>query len=228
MARPPNLEAPIRLLKAAQRIFARDGVDAARIQDITEEAGFSKAAFYLYFSSKDQAFEQLVSDLFVDLTAVNNGRHVEFQQLVERLGPCTEADYMAHSARLTAFAELDHAYNRKALEVTWEHRLTFAAVLDQAVGSRRAMTDRLVDISRATLVERLQEVTRAGFIRLDLDPELAAEMMIGAWLQLARRMCRLPEPPDLEAWAWAVDRFFSQGLGCAPGTLGAPFSQGDT
>ena len=39
MARPANPDAPRRLLDAARQVFARDGYDRARIQDIAEQAG---------------------------------------------------------------------------------------------------------------------------------------------------------------------------------------------
>ncbi len=216
MARPANPDAARRLLDAARHVFARDGFDHARIQDIAAEAGFSKAAFYLYFESKEKVFERLMAELFEAVSLSNNERHSAFQGLVQRVGRCVEGDFRSGSERLTAFTALDHEYNRKALEVLWDHRDVFACVMD-ASGERRLVADRFIELSRATLVERLDEVVRAGFLRPDLDPEICAELMIGAWLQLARRMTRLAEPPDFDHWTTQIDRFTSEGLGCMPG-----------
>src|SRR5579875_2904476 len=44
------------LLEAARKIFARDGFEAARIEDIAAEAGRSRGAFYAYFANKETAF----------------------------------------------------------------------------------------------------------------------------------------------------------------------------
>ncbi|MDX3805538.1 TetR/AcrR family transcriptional regulator [Bosea thiooxidans] len=59
---PPHLAAPseaalserhIRILDAAERIFARAGFHAATMQDVAAEAGMSPGNLYRYFNSKD-------------------------------------------------------------------------------------------------------------------------------------------------------------------------------
>ena len=44
------------LLRAAEMIFARDGFEASRIEDIASEAGRSRGAFYANFASKTEVF----------------------------------------------------------------------------------------------------------------------------------------------------------------------------
>jgi AcrR family transcriptional regulator len=44
------------LLRAAEMIFARDGFEASRIEDIAAEAGRSRGAFYANFASKTEVF----------------------------------------------------------------------------------------------------------------------------------------------------------------------------
>lgn len=55
-----------KLLKSARRIFARDGFEAARIEDIAADAGHTRGAFYANFQNKEQLFfallEQQVSE----------------------------------------------------------------------------------------------------------------------------------------------------------------------
>jgi AcrR family transcriptional regulator len=41
------------VLRAALRVFARDGVSRSKIGDIAAEAGMSTSSIYEYFSSKD-------------------------------------------------------------------------------------------------------------------------------------------------------------------------------
>lgn len=215
MARPPNPEASARLLSASRHVFATVGYDAARIQDIAAAADFSKAAFYLYFDSKEAVFDQLCGELFEAFTAVVNDRQVEFQALVDRLGTCGAEDWQTRSARLAAFADLDHTYNLRSLQVLWAHREFVGCLLHQA-GSRREMVDWFVDVIQQTLSVRLREAADAGYLRPDIEGDLCAEMVIGVWLQLARRMLRLEQAPDLDAWARAVDQFVSEGLGTCP------------
>src|SRR5271163_2001431 len=44
------------LLDAAKRIFARDGFEAARIEDIAGATGHTRGAFYANFNSKEDLF----------------------------------------------------------------------------------------------------------------------------------------------------------------------------
>jgi AcrR family transcriptional regulator len=50
-----------RLIEAAGRVFSRVGFEAAPIDLIADEAGFSRGAFYSNFESKDEMFLELIS-----------------------------------------------------------------------------------------------------------------------------------------------------------------------
>jgi AcrR family transcriptional regulator len=49
-----------KLLAAAERIFARDGFEAARLEDIAGLAGYTRGAFYANFQSKEDIFFALL------------------------------------------------------------------------------------------------------------------------------------------------------------------------
>ncbi len=49
-----------KLLSAALRVFARDGFEASRIEDIAAEAGHSRGAFYANFDTKEDLFLALL------------------------------------------------------------------------------------------------------------------------------------------------------------------------
>jgi AcrR family transcriptional regulator len=49
-----------KLLNAALRVFARDGFQAARIEDIAAEAGHTRGAFYANFDTKEDLFFALL------------------------------------------------------------------------------------------------------------------------------------------------------------------------
>ena len=49
-----------RLLLAAEKIFARDGFEAARLEDIAGLAGYTRGAFYANFESKEDIFFALL------------------------------------------------------------------------------------------------------------------------------------------------------------------------
>jgi AcrR family transcriptional regulator len=49
-----------RLIRSAEKIFARDGFDAAKLEEIAAEAGYTRGAFYANFSSKEDLFFALL------------------------------------------------------------------------------------------------------------------------------------------------------------------------
>ncbi len=62
------------LLEAALRIFARDGFEASRIEDIAGATGHTRGAFYAHFNSKEDLFfalfEQQAGDRLRDLRSM--------------------------------------------------------------------------------------------------------------------------------------------------------------
>src|SRR5215469_13113802 len=49
-----------RLLDAAQKLFAKKGLDRTSVEDIAETAGYTRGAFYSNFSSKGDLFIELL------------------------------------------------------------------------------------------------------------------------------------------------------------------------
>jgi AcrR family transcriptional regulator len=49
-----------KLLDSAEQIFARDGFEAARLEDIASLAGYTRGAFYAHFESKEDIFIALL------------------------------------------------------------------------------------------------------------------------------------------------------------------------
>ncbi len=66
------------LLAAAEKIFARDGFEASRIEDIAAEAGRSRGAFYANFDNKTEVFLELRSRAMLL-------RVREFREMLENL-----------------------------------------------------------------------------------------------------------------------------------------------
>lgn len=56
-------ETKLRILKAAEGLFAEKGFDGARVDDIAETAGVNKALIYYYFKSKRHILEELCTNL---------------------------------------------------------------------------------------------------------------------------------------------------------------------
>lgn len=65
MPRPDRSHERIpQILSAAAKVFAADGVQGARMDDVAKEAGLSKAAIYLYYKNKDALVLALLEQFF--------------------------------------------------------------------------------------------------------------------------------------------------------------------
>ena len=56
-----------RLLSAGRSLFARRGIRATTVEQLAREAGISKGAFYLFFSSKEALFFDLVEEIETEI-----------------------------------------------------------------------------------------------------------------------------------------------------------------
>ena len=52
------------LMKSAARVFARRGLQQASIDEVAEDAGFTKGAFYANFKSKEELFLAMLDERF--------------------------------------------------------------------------------------------------------------------------------------------------------------------
>jgi AcrR family transcriptional regulator len=74
-----------KLLAAAKRIFAKDGFEAARLEDIAAGAGYTRGAFYANFESKEDIFfallEEWVQERIESVTATLRRHHDPLEKL---------------------------------------------------------------------------------------------------------------------------------------------------
>jgi len=58
-----------KIIEKAIELFAKNGIDATSVQDITEACGISKGAFYLSFKSKEELLNAIVDYFMRDIVA---------------------------------------------------------------------------------------------------------------------------------------------------------------
>lgn len=63
-----------KLLQAAEQLFAKKGFTSTKVSEIVASAGLTQAAFYLYFKSKDDIFQQLLHDFDQQLIQLSSSR----------------------------------------------------------------------------------------------------------------------------------------------------------
>jgi AcrR family transcriptional regulator len=140
-----------RLLEAAYRCVARDGMGRTTIEDIAREAGVSRPTVYRYFPGGKDA-------LFRDVVTWEAGRVVG--ELTRAIGPHTELADMAEELVSAAAARIkSHEVLQKVLQTEPERLLPILVL----------QTDRLIALLRPFLLLAMQ---RAGH---DTDAESAAD-----------------------------------------------------
>ncbi|EZP77277.1 TetR family transcriptional regulator [Parageobacillus genomosp. 1] len=80
MSRTKGEESKRKLLQAAEELFAKKGFQSTKISEIVANAGLTQAAFYLYFKSKEDIFQQMIQDFdqqLIDLSDAGK-KAVEF------------------------------------------------------------------------------------------------------------------------------------------------------
>lgn len=183
MARPSDPHAKSRLLEAAERVFCEKGLDRAKVEDITTQAGLSKGAFYLHFDSKGDAFKELLSEVLAHL-----------QTRME--AACVPALDQGLEHALELWLERD----LEMFEFIWKNRALMRITLE---GGRSADYQHLIEHFASNAQRQTEALLRqgvaTGVYRKDLDVEVAAAFIAGGYDRFARQLVRETKKPDLRA-----------------------------
>lgn len=129
-----------RLIESAATVFARVGFEAAAIDAITEEAGYSRGAFYSNFESKDDLFLLLIT-AHLDAEVTTLTKALSRIERAEDLAPAMERRYrvlgenstwcllttefqlyaMRGGKKAAEFAEINESYRRRLGALMSEH-----------------------------------------------------------------------------------------------------------
>ena len=172
-----------RLVDAAAQVFARDGYDGARIQDIVRTAGLTTGAVYGRFRGKSELLHEAVVTRAVP------------QEPLSAEGLDKVADLVRGSARRIEGQLADREALLLETYVAARREPDVAAAIAEADDRWRTATEPLVD---AALLD--------GTIDDGIDPDavlfLVRVLRLGS---LVHRGSGLPVP-DPEAWATLIDR----------------------
>ncbi len=181
-----------RLLDADEQVFGEFGYEAASFVKITEAAGVSQGTFYLYFTSKQQIFDELVSDL---------NRRVRRAMSEAAAGATTRAE----RERL-GFAGF--------FRFTAEHPALYRIIRQAEFVSPQALHDHYAKIAEG-YVAGLRAAMDAGEIA-EGDPEVLAWALMGVGELVGMRwiLWQYPERGEVpEAVFEQILQFVTRGLG---------------
>lgn len=181
------------LVRAAARVFERDGFLDARIADIAAEAGVATGSFYTYFDAKEAIFREVVDELIDEL----------YQQ--SHVGDVAGPDPAARIA----------AANRLYVESFARHAALYAVVVQVASFNpefrARRQKSRLAFVERAARGIRSMQAT--GQADRSLDPTLTAAMLCGMVENFAEVRHLLGQSFDDEEAVAAMTDIWAKAIG---------------
>ncbi|MGW7531636.1 TetR/AcrR family transcriptional regulator [Amycolatopsis sp. NPDC054798] len=156
----PAQERRADLLDAAERVFVERGIDAARLDEITERANVAIGTFYLHFSSK--------YDIMIALRARFIERLLERQEAAVRQLP--ETDWVARVDAWLSGAVRAYVEHAELHDVLYDHTPINAKTTIQV-----AAEGAHVEAFRQLISERPDPPADAP------DPAMAANLIYSAW-----------------------------------------------
>jgi AcrR family transcriptional regulator len=176
-----------KLISAAARIFARDGFEAARLEDIAALAGYTRGAFYANFSDKEDLFfallEEWIRERVSELDALLRSKGPDRNK---RLGALR--DYYANCAKDRRLALLSLEFSLHAIRHPSAHarlrgrkrRLrTYADDLIRGIAGPRPTPDakgrRPLPVSARAVTAALGAFSSALLLEHVVDPTTVTE-----------------------------------------------------
>jgi AcrR family transcriptional regulator len=184
----------LEILQAAKRVFAERGFHSASISDIIKTAGIARGTFYLYFSSKDAAFESILDQAMQELESriisvdVEEGAAPPALQLHENV------------SRILNYMLSD----RLLIQLILNHGLPPDTELAKRV---EAFFDHVEERIESSLTQGMA----MGLVR-QCDPALTASLILGSLRGGIRRLTRLQDDFDIPVVATQLIDFSLRGV----------------
>jgi TetR/AcrR family transcriptional regulator, fatty acid metabolism regulator protein len=183
------------ILRAATRVFARNGYFNSKVADIAHAADVADGTVYLYFKSKEEILHSIFDQNMAE--AIAAGR-----KLIEDLHDPRE------KLRRIALLHLQRLGADRDLAIVFQVEL-------------RGSTKFMEEFSAAGFAEYLgmlrrtfEEGQRAGVFRKNLNPKLVAKILFGALDEMATNWIISKRNYELEPMADVVMDVFLNGVAC--------------
>ena len=181
------------ILRAATRVFARNGYFNSKVADIAREADVADGTVYLYFKSKEEILHSIFDQNMAE--AIAAGR-----VLIEKLpdpGEKLRRIAMLHLERLGADRDLAVVFQVELRGSTKFMREFSAAGFAEYLGLLR---------------QTFEEGQRSGLFRKDLNAKLVSKILFGALDEMATNWIISKRKYKLEPMAEVVMDVFLNGV----------------
>lgn len=190
---PANGDKRDLILKAATRVFARNGFFQSQVADVAKVAGVAAGTVYLYFESKDDLlvsiFEQSMRRVLAESRAAIDGND-------------DPADRLRQIARL----HLERLGRDKDLAVV------FQVELRQSVKFMERFSESFLQDYFTLIRQAIADGQRDGGFRKDISATIATKIFFGALDEMATNWVLSRRKHDLRAEADAVVDLFINGV----------------
>ncbi|MGD8192216.1 TetR/AcrR family transcriptional regulator [Brevibacillus ginsengisoli] len=146
-----------RLLESAKHLFANKGYQQTKVSDIVKAAGLTQAAFYLYFTSKDAIFAELVDEFRQQTKLLANN----FRQLAKLSPPEIPAQIVSNLKGIFTYL----SSNPELTRIAWFESPEAETIKNEII---------------QLVTGNLAGNQAAGHIRQRIKPAFVAEFVIGA------------------------------------------------
>jgi TetR/AcrR family fatty acid metabolism transcriptional regulator len=181
------------ILRAATRVFARNGYFNSKVADIARAAGVADGTVYLYFKSKEEILHSIFDQNMTEAIAAD-------RRLIDKLNDPRE------KLRRIASLHLERLGADRDLAVVFQVEL-------------RGSTKFMQEFSAAGFAEYLgllraifEEGQRAGVFRKELNAKVAAKIFFGALDEMATNWIISKRSYKLEPMAGVVMDVFLNGV----------------
>jgi AcrR family transcriptional regulator len=183
-----------RLLDAAARAFARDGLRGATTREIAREAGVNEVTLFRHFKSKEQLLRAVLQSGLaseIALMEMHSSWKENLRESMERYG----RHYYSHLEEKKGIAR------------------AFLAEAQVLPKSTQTMIARVIRPVRERLVSILADAQRAGVIRSDVNVECALDAFRNAlYAGMLRQGAYLPRNYTTDVYISTVVDIFVRGI----------------
>lgn len=176
----PGSDSAERILAAAEDMFSEHGYDAVSISDIALRAGVCKSNVFHHFSSKDALYYAVLNDARQAFFELIDKLHDGEGTIAERLGKFTEL----HLHRIVESGKIS--------------RLVLRDLLENSPGHGKQLADNVFNKNFSLLVDTMRVSQQHGEIRPDVDPAMAAIVLISANVFFFQASNVLRHFPDID------------------------------
>jgi TetR/AcrR family fatty acid metabolism transcriptional regulator len=181
------------ILRAATKVFARNGYFNSKVADIAREAGVADGTVYLYFKNKDDVLISLVNQTMDEFIAIGRAQ-------IEKLQDPRD--------KLRALARL----HLKGLGRDRDLAIVFQVELRQSTKFMEEFSATKMAEYFSVMREAIEEGQRRGVFRKTLNPKVVSKILFGALDEMATNWILSNKRYDLGSFADTVMDVFFNGV----------------